>query len=140
MNILMCQTCLNLNWMKIYNIKHNFFLSPLIFHFERKNLENLWLINNHFLTVFGYFFPNFMNIFHKTEAQTVILRCLVRLNFIWIKSYYILLVKEKKIHVWKCMISGLFRRSEFWHLRRKSAVIFSKWLFWQNSLIISWTT
>ena len=31
-------------------------------------------------------------------------------------------------------------RSEFFHLRRKSAVIFSKWLFFQNSLVISWAT
>ena len=30
--------------------------------------------------------------------------------------------------------------SEFWHLRRKSAVISSRWLFSQNSLMISLTT
>ena len=35
---------------------------------------------------------------------------------------------------WKCIISGVFHRSKFWHLRRKSAFIFSKWLFFQNSL------
>ena len=33
-----------------------------------------------------------------------------------------------------------YGQSEFWQLRRKSAVILSKWLFWQNSLMISWTT
>ena len=120
--------------------KTQFFLSPLIFNFVRKNLENLWLWDDHFLTVFGHFFAIFMNIFHKTEVQMVILRCLVSLNLNWIKSYYILLVKEKNFHTWKCIISGLFRRSEFWDLRKKSAVTFSKWLFWQNSLIISWTT
>ena len=31
-------------------------------------------------------------------------------------------------------------RSEFWHLKRKSAIIFSKWLFLQNSLLISWAS
>ena len=120
--------------------KTQFLWSPLTFSFERKNLENSWLINDHFLTVFGHFCANYMNIFHKTEVQTVILRCLISLNLIWIKSYYIILVKEKKFHAWKCIISGLFRRTQFWHLRGKSAVIFSKWLFWQNSLMISWTT
>ena len=76
--------------------KAHFFLSPLIFSFERKNLENLWLINDHFLTVFGHFFANFKSIFHKTEVKTVILRCLVILNFNWIRSNYIILIKEKK--------------------------------------------
>ena len=46
------------------------------------------------LTVFGQFFANFMNIFHKTEVKTVILRCLVSLNLNWIKSYYTMLVKK----------------------------------------------
>ena len=55
------------------------------------------------LTVFGQFFANFMNIFHKTEVKTVILRCLVSLNLNWIKSYYTMLVKKNifpylKIH------------------------------------------
>ena len=29
-------------------------------------------------------------------------------------------------------------RSQFWHLRKKPAVIFSKRMFFQNSLVISW--
>ena len=29
-------------------------------------------------------------------------------------------------------------RSEFWHLRRKPSLIFSKWIFFQNSLKLSW--
>ena len=70
--------------------KTKIFLSPLIFNFVRKILENLWLIDDHFLTVFGNFFANFMNIFHKTEVKMVILRCLVS----WIKSYYTMLVKK----------------------------------------------
>ena len=50
--------------------------------------ENLWLINGYFFTVFGNLFANYMNIFHKTEVQTVIsgkalcfLRCLVCTSF-----------------------------------------------------------
>ena len=66
--------------------KTQHFLSPLFFNFGRKNLENLWLLNDPFLTLFGHFFANYMKIFHKTEAQTVILRCLVCLNLNWIKS------------------------------------------------------
>ena len=35
-------------------------------------------------TVFGHLFANFMNVFHETKVQTVILRCLVSLNLNWI--------------------------------------------------------
>ena len=34
-----------------------------------------WLINGHFTTISGHFFANCMFIFHKTEVQTMILRC-----------------------------------------------------------------
>ena len=37
--------------------------------------QNLKVINGHFTTVSGHFFANYMNIFQKTEIQTVILRC-----------------------------------------------------------------
>ena len=37
--------------------------------------QNLQLINGHFKTTSGHFFANYMNIFQKTEIQTVILRC-----------------------------------------------------------------
>ena len=36
------------------------------------------------------FFGNYIDIFHKTEIQTIILRCLVCLNLNWIKSYDII--------------------------------------------------
>ena len=83
------------------------------------------------------FYANYMNIFHKTEIQTVILRCIVGLNLNWIKSNDMITVKVLFFHAWKCKISGVFHRVEFWHLWRKAAIIFSKWLFFQNSLIIS---
>jgi hypothetical protein len=36
--------------------------------------QNLRLINGRFPTLSSHFFSNYMNIFHKTEVQTVILR------------------------------------------------------------------
>ena len=39
------------------------------------------------MTIFGHCFANCMFIFHKTEVQTVILRCLMSLNLNWYKSY-----------------------------------------------------
>ena len=73
--------------------KTHIFLYPLFFNCGRKNHENLCLRNGYFFTILGHFFANYMIIFHKTEVQTVILRCLVCLNLNWIKSYDIILVK-----------------------------------------------
>ena len=39
-----------------------------------------WLINDCFTTISGHFFAICMFVFHKTEVQTVILRCLTGLN------------------------------------------------------------
>ena len=38
------------------------------------------------MTISGHFFAYYIKIFHKTEIQKVILRCLVCLNPYWIKS------------------------------------------------------
>ena len=51
-------------------------------------------ISSRFTTISSLFFDNYLYIFHKTEAQTVILRCLVYLYLDWIKSYDIILVKN----------------------------------------------
>ena len=48
---------------------------------------NVQLINGHFKTISGHFFAIYMFIFHKTEIQTVLLRCLRSLNLNWYKSY-----------------------------------------------------
>ena len=45
---------------------------------------------------------------------------------------------QESIFQWQ--IKSISNLSEFWHLRRKSAVIFSKWLLIQNSFLISWAT
>jgi hypothetical protein len=45
------------------------------------------ITNAHFATTSSHLFANCMFIFHKTEVQTVILRCLTGLNLDWFKSY-----------------------------------------------------
>ena len=74
--------------------KTQFLLSPLIFNFVRKFFEKFMNHKWPFFDCFGHFFAIFMIIFHETEVQMVILRCLVSLNLNWIKSYYIILVKK----------------------------------------------
>ena len=56
--ILMCLTCLNLIWIKSYDIKHIFFHFLFFAILQRKNTENLWLINGHLGTISasGHFF------------------------------------------------------------------------------------
>ena len=46
--------------------------------------------------------------------------------------------ENQKFHSWKCICLGVFHWSEFWHLRRKPAMIFSNWLFLQKNWVISW--
>ena len=75
-----CLTCLNINWIKSYDLKHIFFFISLGFQFWKKKNENLLLIKSHFSTISGHFSASCIDIFHKTEFQTVILRCLVCLN------------------------------------------------------------
>ena len=77
-------------------------------NFVRKKKENLWLTNGHFITISGHFFANYIKIFHKTEIQTVILRCLVCLNPDWIKSNDI---KSVKIFFFSCLKMSYFRAS-----------------------------
>ena len=65
----------------------------------------------------------------------------VQTTFSEINNYYgEIFVKINFFHAWKCIISGVKYRSMFWHLRRKPALLFSKWLFFQNSLVISLAT
>ena len=44
-------------------------------------------LSSRFTTISSHFFDNFLYIFHKTEVQTVILRCWTGLNHNWFKSY-----------------------------------------------------
>ena len=67
-------------------------LTTEFFNFGRKKSENLSFKNGHFSTNSCHFFANYINIFHKNEVQTVILRCLVCLNLDLVKSYDVFLV------------------------------------------------
>ena len=82
--ILMCLTCLNLVWIKSYDI----FSFPVFYHFVKKKY---WKFMTHKWSSWDNFWPFFgqlhENISQKKEVQTVILRCLVCLNLNWIKSY-----------------------------------------------------
>ena len=49
--------------------------------------SNLRLINSCFTTNSSQIFATYIHIFHKTDVQTVILRCLIGLNCNWVKSY-----------------------------------------------------
>ena len=62
----------------------------------------------------------------------------VCLNINWVKGYDIFWLNFLFFHAWKSIISGIKYRSKFWYLRRKPAVLFSKWVFFQNSLMMSW--
>ena len=73
--------------------KSQLFLTTVFFNFGRKKMQIYVFLNGHFLTISGHFFASYINIFHITEVQTIILRCLVCLNYNYIKSYDILLVK-----------------------------------------------
>ena len=53
-------------------------------------------LNVHFRTISSHFFANYMNIFHKTEVQSVILRCWTGLKLNWFKSYDTNANKRKK--------------------------------------------
>ena len=49
--------------------------------------QNFQMTNGRITNISGHFFANYMDIFHKTEIQTVNLRCLPSLNLNWYKSY-----------------------------------------------------
>ena len=50
-----------------------------------RNECSFW--NDRVTTISGHFLAKGMLIFHKTEVQTVILRCLTGLNINWFKNY-----------------------------------------------------
>ena len=81
--ILKCLTGLNLDWFKSYGLRCSLRLRAKFGELQKKRQ----LINSHFKTIYGHFFANYMFIFHKTEIQTVILRCLTIINLNCYKSY-----------------------------------------------------
>ena len=80
--ILRCLTGLNLNWFKSYGLRCS--ERPCECSVNLKNVAtDKWPFYDHVWP----FFAKYMVNFHKTEIQTVILRCLTGLNLDWFKSY-----------------------------------------------------
>ena len=62
--------------------------SSLVRHLDIEGVaQNLQLTKVCFKTISSRFFNNYFYVFHKTEVQTVILRCLTCLNLNWFKIY-----------------------------------------------------
>ena len=79
--ILRFLTGLNLDWFKSYSLRCS--LRPCASSANSQKIAtDKWSFYNHIWS----FFANYMCIFHKTEIQTVILRCLTSLNLNWYKS------------------------------------------------------
>ena len=76
--ILRCWKCLNLLWFKSYDTKCKYIFCTWLTH---------QMIYGRFTTISSRFSTIYINIFHKTEVQTVILRCWTGLYFNWFKSY-----------------------------------------------------
>ena len=79
--ILRCLMSQYLNWIISYDINYKLFWQLCFSILEEKKASKMAI----FWPLWS-FFGNYMEIFHKTEIQTVILRCLVCLNPNWIKS------------------------------------------------------
>ena len=59
----------------------------IVFNIIKSDPKRMLLLNNCYKIVSGHFFAVRIFIFHKTEVQTVILRCLMGLNCNWFKRY-----------------------------------------------------
>ena len=79
---LRCLMGVNFNWFKSYGLRCS--ERPCQCSVNSKNVTtDKWSFQEHVWP----FFPKNMVIFHKTEIQTVILRCLISLNFNWFQRY-----------------------------------------------------
>ena len=90
MVILRCLTSLNLNWIKKDHINYKKINNCVFQFWKKKN----WKFKFQKWQCFDYlwsFIGNYIDIFHKTESDTFILRCSVCSNLNWIKSYDIII-------------------------------------------------
>ena len=79
---LRCLMGVNINLFKIYGLRCS--ERPCECSVNSKNVAtDKWPFYDHVWP----FFAKYMVIFHKTEIQTVILRCFMSLNLTWYKSY-----------------------------------------------------
>ena len=118
--ILSCLTSLNLNWVKTYYINHK----KCVFQFWKKKPWKFKFQKWPFLEHLWSFLGIYIDIFCRTEVQTVILRFLVCLNLNWINTYFgifgqkhFFFLSLKFINLW------VKYRSKFWYLKRKSSVM-----------------
>ena len=79
---LRCLMGLNLDWFKIYGLWCKWRPCACLANFQ-KIATDKWS----FYYTSGHFFAKYVLIFHKTEIQTVILKCLKILNLNWYNSY-----------------------------------------------------
>ena len=150
---------LNLNFVMVYSSENSLFL---YLHFSSWNHKrilknypfwkcNSWFssevsklasVRNKLIMSLKYWFMEAKNVFRscygpkkwpKYHLKTI-LTTLSERN----KYHGAILVKINFCHAWKCIISGVFHRSGFWYFWRKPVIKFSKWMFFQNSLVISW--
>ena len=95
--ILRCWTGLNLDWFKNYGLRRSLRLCASSAN-SKKIATAKWPCND----LARPFFANYIFIFHKTEIQTVILRCLTSLNLDWYRSYDTKRKNTKNTNVWFC--------------------------------------
>ena len=79
--ILRCLTGLHLDWFKQYGLRCRWRPCTCLAN-SQKIATDKWPFYDHIWP----FFANCMFIFHKTEVQTVILKCLMSLSPNWFKS------------------------------------------------------
>ena len=66
-------------------------------------------LNGRFTTISSHFVANYIDIFHKTVVQTVILRCWTGLYLIWKQTKYKKRKKPKKVQkLWKTLYKWVF--------------------------------
>ena len=73
----------------------------------------------------------------------ILTKCSMTVIYIMLKSFFGAITYSKDTFcfqesIFQWQISLISYRSKFWYLRGKPAVIFSKCLFFQNSLVIPW--
>ena len=100
--ILMCLMGQDLNWSKNYDTKCTLRPRKILAKSDIDH-QNLHLINGRFMTISGHFCANYMNIFHKTEVQTVNLMCYTSLSHDWYNSYDTKREKNQKHKKHKCL-------------------------------------
>ena len=100
--ILMCLMGQNLNWSKNYDTKCTLRPRKILAKSDIDH-QNLHLINGHFTTISVHFCANYMNIFHKVEVQTVILRYWTSLSHDWYNSNDTKREKTQKRKKHKCL-------------------------------------